>query len=151
MLNFLQAKDFLNLWDPLLFGPSSSSLNRTVPLTVKNENIFYWSIVFYIRSKVLCNRDTSYQVWIAVSLSESLNQLDLNLLNPSWLSTSVRICSTYFLLEDFTIVWSLFLLMLWHDSIFSSQISAPICCKTLHTYSSRSLCTIDLGMHIISA
>ena len=58
-------------------------------------------------------------------------------------------CSQSFLLENSTIVQSLFLLRRWHDSIFSSQISAPICCKTLHTVFSSSLCTIELGMCFI--
>ena len=60
-------------------------------------------------------------------------------------------CSQSFLLENFTIVRSLFLLRRWHDPIFSSQVSAPISYKTLHTVFSRLLCTIELCMLIISA
>ena len=44
---------------------------------------------------------------------------------------------------------SFFLLRRWHDSIFSSHVSAPICCKTLHIVFERSLCATELGMSFI--
>ena len=44
------------------------------------------------------------------------------------------------------------LLLRWgYDSSFSSQISTPICCKTLQTVSSRALWRIQLHMPIITA
>lgn len=90
-------------------------------------------------------RDTSYQLGIAVLHPENLYQLDLDLLNPSWPSSSVHGLSSkeILLLSDR-------LLRRWHDSIFSSQISTAICCKTLHAIFSNSLCTIVLDMPIIS-
>ena len=52
-------------------------------------------------------------------------------------------------LENVTIIRQLFLLRLWYNSVFSSKISAPIC-KTLHTVFSRSLCSVEVCMPIIS-
>ena len=43
-----------------------------------------------------------------------------------------------------------FLLRRWYNSSFSSKISAPICSKSFHTVFSRTLCTIQLDMPIIS-
>ena len=131
-------------WVIQLHGLSCSSFNRTVPLTVKNKNIFLL-ICSFLHSFQSPLRDTSYQLWIAVLHPENLYQLDLDLLNPSWPSSSVHgLCSKEILLLPDR------LLRRWHDSVFSSQISPPICCKTLHAIFSNSLCTIELDMPIIS-
>ena len=106
----------------------------------------YWFIVFYIRSKVLCNRDTSYHLWTAVSLSENLDQLDLNHLNPFWPLLPVHSLSSKNI--SLSSDWS-FLLLRWLNSIFFTQISVPICCKPFCTVFSRLLYTIYSDMSII--
>ena len=45
---------------------------------------FYWPTVFCYRSKVPCNRDTSFHLWIAASFPKNVNRLNLNLWNSSW-------------------------------------------------------------------
>ena len=105
----------------------------------------YWFIVFYICSKVPCNRDTGCHSWITMSLPENLNQLDLNFLNPFWPEWPVHSQT-----RNFFITRLLFLLRWWYESSFSSQISFPMCCKTLCTVFSRALCTIQLDMPNIS-
>ena len=97
----------------------------------RRKYFLYWSAAFCIRSKVPCNRDTSYHLWIAMSLRKNLNQLDLiNLLNPYWPSSAAH---SLFFGKKFTFARFHFLLRRLHDSIFSLQISTQICCKTLHT------------------
>ena len=75
-----------------------------------------------------------------MSLPENLNQLDLNIFNPSW---PFFTCSKSFLLE----------VSLLYDSFFcwgrGTIRFAPICYKILHTVFERSLCTIALSMPII--
>ena len=81
---------------------------------------------------------------------------------PSGKSESVRFKSfklfltliTYsqsFLVEVSLSSDHLLLLKWWYNSSFSAQISAPTCCKILHTVSSRTLCRSQLDMPIISA
>ena len=65
---------------------SQQSCKASLPIFLKQTSFCftYWSIVFYICSKVPCNRDTVYHLWTSVSLPENQNQLGLNLSSPSW-------------------------------------------------------------------
>ena len=60
-------------------------------------------------------------------------------------------CSQSFPLKISLLSDHLFLLRQLCDLSFSSYVSAPICCKTLHTVFSRALCTTQLDMPIIPA
>ena len=60
-------------------------------------------------------------------------------------------CSQSFLLKFHYHPIAFFFVVVVVRFEFSSQISAWICCKTLHTVFSRVLCTIQLDMPIISA
>ena len=79
----------------LLYGQSCSSFNRIVLWTVKNKNVFLLihSFLYLLERPPVKGREAIiYEQLYPFRIN--LNQLDLNLLNPSWSTSSVHSLSS---------------------------------------------------------